>query len=93
MSIALKYKLRHELDRIKRLDIIEKVPISESSEWVNSMVIVKKPNGKLIICLVPFDLNKTNKCHHHHLPTIEEILSKLSNGKVCTRLDASCRYR
>ena len=91
-SIALKDKLRHELDRIKRLDIIEEVPISESSEWVNSMVIVEKPNSKLRICLDPSDLNKANKCHHHHLPTTEEILSKLSNGKVVTRLDASCRY-
>ena len=78
---------------MKRLDIIEEVPISESSEWVNSMVIVEKPNSKLRICLDPSDLNKANKCHHHHhLPTTEEILSKLSNGKVVTRLDASCRY-
>ena len=56
-SIALKDKLRHELDRIKRLDIIEEVPISESSEWVNSMIIVEKPNSKLRICLEPSDLN------------------------------------
>ena len=46
MPIALKDKLRHELDRMKRLGILEEVPISESSEWVNSVVIVKKPNGK-----------------------------------------------
>ena len=56
------------------------------------MVIVKKPNGKLRICLDPSDLNKATKCHHHHLPTTEEILSKLSNGKVVTKLDPSCGY-
>ena len=43
VPIALKNKLRHELDRMELLDIIEEVPISESSEWVNSMVIVEKP--------------------------------------------------
>ena len=43
---------------MKRLDIIEEVLISESSEWVNSMVIVEKPDGKLRICLDPSDLNK-----------------------------------
>ena len=32
VPIALQDKLRHELDRMKRLDIIEKVPISELSE-------------------------------------------------------------
>ena len=26
-------------------------------EWLNSFVVVKKPNGKLCICLNPTDLN------------------------------------
>ena len=56
------------------------------------MVIVEKPNGKLRICLDSSDLNKATKGHHHLLPTIEEILSKLSNRKVFTTLDASCEY-
>ena len=92
VPIALKDKLRHELDRMKWLDIIEEVPISECSEWVNSMVIVEKPNDGLRICLDPSDLNKATERHHHHLSTTEEILSKLSNGKVFTKLDASCGY-
>ena len=92
MPIALKDKLRHELDRMKRLDIIKEVPISESSEWFNSMIILEKPNGKLRICLYPFDPNKATKHHHHHLLTTEEILSKLSNGKVFTKLDAGCGF-
>ena len=56
------------------------------------MVIVDKPNGKLRICLDSSDLNKATKGHHHLLPTTEEILSKLSNRKVFTTLDASCEY-
>ena len=82
VPIALKDKLRNELDRIKQLDTIEKVPISESSEWVISLVIVEKPNGQLRICLDPSDLNKATIRHHHHISTTEEILSKLPNGKV-----------
>ena len=46
VPIVLKNKFRNELDRMKRLDIIEEVPIPQSSEWVTSMVIVEKPNGK-----------------------------------------------
>ena len=61
MQIALKDKLRNELDTMKRLDIIEEVLISESSEWINSMAIVEKPNGKLRICLGPSVLNKATK--------------------------------
>ena len=56
------------------------------------MVIVQKANGKLRICLDPSNLNKVTKCHPLHLPTTEEILFKLSNGKVFTKLDASCGY-
>ena len=87
VSIALKDKLRNELNRMKRLDIIEEVPISESSELVNSMVIVEKQNGKLRSFLDPSDLSKATKHNHHHLPTTDEILSKLSNGKVFTKVD------
>ena len=65
VPLALKDKLRHELDKMKRLDIMQEVPISGSSEWVNSMVIVEKPNGKLRICLDLSDLNKATKRHHH----------------------------
>ena len=56
------------------------------------MFTVEKPNNKLRICPDPSDLNKATKSHHYHLPTTEEILSKLSNGKVFTKLDAICRY-
>ena len=75
---------------MKRLDTTEEVPISESSELVNFVVIVERPNGKLRICLDPSDLNKATKRYHYHLATTEEILSKLSNGKIFTKLDASC---
>ena len=56
------------------------------------MVIVQKANGKLRICLNSSDLNKPTKCHHLNFPTTQEILSKLSNGKVFTKVDASCGY-
>ena len=55
------------------------------------MVDVDKPNVKLRICLDLSDLTKgTTKRHHNYLPATEEILSKLSNEKVFTKLGASC---
>ena len=58
---ALRDKLRDQLQRMEKLDIIEK--ISEPTDWVNSLVIVSKPNGKLRICIDPRDLNRAIKCH------------------------------
>ena len=55
------------------------------------MPIAEKSNGKLRI--IDFtDLNRATKRHHYHLPTTEGILSKLSNGKIFTKLDSSYRY-
>ena len=53
--------------------IIQKV--TEPTDWVSSLVIVKKPNSnKLRICIDPTDLNKAIKRPRFHLPTIEEVL-------------------
>ena len=50
VSHALKTKLEKELKRMVDLeDIIE--PIEKPTDWVNGLVIVEKPNGKLRICL------------------------------------------
>ena len=47
------------LKEMLKINII--VPIEEPTDWVNIMVIVEKPNGKLRICIDPRNLNKTIK--------------------------------
>ena len=90
LPIALREKLREELRRMVKMGIIK--PVHEPTDWVNSLVVVEKPNGKLRICLDPKDLNKAIKRHHFHLPTTEEILASMSNAKFFTKLDASNAY-
>ena len=70
VSHALKPKLEKELKQMVDLeDIIE--PIEKPTDWVNGLVIVEKPNGKLRICLDPRPLNNAIKYEHLHLPTAE----------------------
>lgn len=52
------------------------------------MVVVRKPNGNLRICIDPKDLYKVLKHNHYPLPTIEDILPDLSRAKVFTTFDA-----
>ena len=59
IPIALLDKLKLELERMRRLDTIE--PVNESIEWVNPLIIVEKPNGKLRICLNPKHLDQAIK--------------------------------
>ena len=71
----------------KQLGAIEKV--DQPTEWVNSIVIVEKPDGNLRICLDPKDLNRAVKREHFQLPTSTEITSKLTGAKVFSKLDAT----
>ena len=87
IPVALKSKLKDELQHMITLDIIE--PVEKPTDWVNTLVVVSKPNGKLRICLDPHPLNKASKRQHHNLPTAEEIISDMSGAQVFTKLDAS----
>ena len=85
--IDLLEKLKKELDSFEKTDVIRKV--DEPTEWVNSMVVVKKPSGESRICLNPRDLNKEIKREYYQLPTFEEIASRLSGEKVFIKIDAN----
>ncbi|KAL0150957.1 hypothetical protein M9458_053744 [Cirrhinus mrigala] len=55
----LKGRLKKELDRMTTLGVIKR--IQEPTDWVNSMVCVKKKNGDLRVCMDPKDLNDNIK--------------------------------
>ena len=56
IPVMIRTKVKEELARMEQLGVIEW--IHEPTEWVNSMVTVVKPSGKLRICIDPRDLNK-----------------------------------
>ena len=89
LAFSIHAEVKDELDRMQKLGVITKV--DEPTEWVNSMVVVKQP-GKLRICLDPTDLNKWVMREHHHLPTPEETLSKITNARYFTKLDLKSGY-
>ena len=88
--IALLDKLKLELERMRRLDIIEQV--NEPTEWVNPLLIVEKSNGKLRICLDPKHLNQAIKHQHYKLSTAEKLTSEMHHAKFFIKLDASKGY-
>ena len=57
--------------------IIRKV--SQPTEWVNSIVYIRKKNGKLRLCLDPKDLNRAIMRCHYKTHTMEELVRKLSS--------------
>ena len=90
IPFALKNKVKNELSRLERMRVIQKV--SEPTEWVNSLVVVEKPNKDVRLCLDPRDLNKSILREHYPMKTVEEVAAKVNNVKEYSVLDASNGY-
>ncbi|CAH2093016.1 unnamed protein product [Euphydryas editha] len=87
---ALHPKLKNELDRMEKLQVIEKV--TTPTDWVNTIVPIEKPNGQLRICLDPRPLNKAIKRPHFPYPTLDDLRSKVAGASMFSKLDANSGY-
>jgi len=72
---------------MEALEVICK--IEEPSDWVSSMVVTKKKNNSLRICLDPKDLNESVKREHYPIPRKDDIIAEMVNATVFSKLDAS----
>lgn len=59
---------------------------------MNALVITRKPNGSLRICLDPKNLNNNIKREYCLIPTLDEITAKLTGAKVFSTLDATSGF-
>ncbi|GFV75164.1 uncharacterized protein K02A2.6 [Trichonephila clavipes] len=85
VPLALQPKLKSTLDRLEKEEIVSKV--NKPTDWVQSLVIVEKPNGNLRLCLDPRDLNKVIKREHYQIPCTDDIISKLEGKKIFSVVD------
>ena len=79
IPVTLQKEVKEKIAELEKKGIIQKV--TDPTDWISSMVIVSKP-GKIRICLDPRDLNKAIQRPKYQMPTLEEILPKLSKAKV-----------
>jgi hypothetical protein len=86
VPVAIKERLRNELERLTKMDIIK--PVSTPTPWVSSLVIVVKP-GKLRICIDQKHLNQNIKRSHYPLQTIR---ASGANDSVQTSIER-CQVR
>ena len=74
-----------ELQRPQQLDIIE--PVKGPTSWVNPIVVVPKPNGKIRMCL---DMRRANEAiirERHVIPKIDDVLTELHGAKYFSKID------
>ena len=88
--IHIRDELKRELDSMEAQGVIAKV--TEPTQWVNSMVIARKGNGSLRVCLDPKELNQAIQRCHYRTITTEEITHKLAGSRYFSKLDAKSGY-
>ena len=77
-------KVKCEIDTMEKDGIIKR--ISEPTDWVHPMVISKKKNGKIRICIDPTELNKYIRRQHYKIPNFDDLSSKSAGAKVFSTL-------
>ena len=90
VEVATRELLKAELKRMEDLDVIQKV--EHPTKWVNSLLIVRKKNGKLRLCIDPRDLNRAIKRAHYPMKTIDDVVTRMPNAKVFSALDANSGF-
>ncbi len=90
VPIAVRPKLKEELNRLEGLDVI--VPVQEPTPWVSQIVIAQKKSGKIRVCVDPHELNKVLLREHYTLPVLDDVLHELRHSQVFTKADLSSGY-
>ena len=85
VPVPKKEAIKIELDK----RVVDKIitPVTETSDWVSSILAVPKTDGSVRICLDPKDLNIANP-----LPTTEDVASRLTKAMVFSVLDAKSGF-
>ena len=91
VPLALKDQFKQELDNMVLQGILSKLDDVNvnTPEWLNSFVVVKKPNGKLRICLDPTDLNPFIVRPVCNARTLDEITALLKDAVHFTVFDST----
>ena len=83
----LRKKIKDELDKLLKEDIIEAVN-GEPTPWVSPIVMPPKKDGSIRLCVDMRDPNKAIQREHHCMPTTDELIQDL-NGAVIQRCQLS----
>lgn len=86
IPLLLQDQVKKELEMMEKEGIIRKVV--EPTDWVNPIVITKKKNDNIRICIDPTELNKHIRRQHHRIPDFDDLSARLSGHKIFSTLDA-----
>ena len=86
----MRTKVQEELNELVKLDIIEAV--DGPTPWVNPIVIVPKPSGRIRLCLDMRQANQAIERGRHPIPTVEEVIQAMNGSTVFSKVDLRMGY-
>ena len=90
VAMPLRPQVDKELKRMESMGVISKV--DEPTPWCAGMVVVRKKNGNVRICVDLKPLNESVLREVHPLPKVDETLAQLSGARVFSKLDANSGF-
>ena len=94
VPLAVKDKLKAELERLSNMEIITKV--DDPTDWISSLVVTTKRNGKVRLCIDPKPLNNalreiTTPCqqlrmcyHYYPMPNFSQSSMLKTGSGMCS---------
>ena len=90
VPVHLKEAYKTELDNLEQQGVIRKV--TEYTDWVNSIVLVKRKNNTIRVCLDPRELNKNISTSKHLMRRLDDITPDMAGAKYFTVADTKNGY-
>lgn len=85
IPICVRKDLKEQLAVLEKENIIVREP--EPTDWVHNILLVKKKNNSLRICIDPVPLNAALKRPHFQFTTLDEILPEIGQARVFSTVD------
>lgn len=87
--LALRQSISDELRRMENEGVIERI---DASAWTSNIVVARKKNGGLRICVNLSSVNKAIVPQRYPLPTMEELTERIAGSTLFSKLDLAWGY-
>jgi hypothetical protein len=88
-TLALRQPIFDEPRRMEHEGVIERI---DASAWTSNIVVARKKNGGLRICVNLSSVNKAIVLQRYPLPTMEKLTERITGSTVFSKLDLAWGY-
>ena len=89
LPLSVKQAVSVELERLLEMDVIERI---DASPWVSPIVVTRRKNGAVRMCVDLREPNKAVVMDSHPLPHMDDLFSEMRGATVFSTIDLANAY-